>query len=85
MLVYVVFDYIFTLKNNILIFYNMNQVISISPCYSFASQNQPDAKIAPIIIGGSAFVGKAIIGGVIGSAASWGTTRFLDNKFPPRK
>lgn len=63
----------------------MNQVISTSPCHSFASQNHPDAKIAPIIIGGAAFVGKAIIGGAIGTAASWGTTRFLDNKFPPRR
>jgi hypothetical protein len=63
----------------------MNQVISTSPCHSFASQNQPDAKIAPIVIGGAAFVGKAIIGGAIGTAASWGTTRFLDNKFPARR
>jgi hypothetical protein len=44
-----------------------------------------DAKIPPIVVGGAAFVGKAIVGGVIGSAASWGTTRFLDNRFPQRR
>ena len=51
---------------------------------SFSSQS-PDTKIAPIIIGGAAFVGKAIAGGAIGAAASWGTTRILDNRFPARK
>lgn len=57
----------------------MNNVITTNPDCSFSSQ--PDAKISPIVIGGAAFLGKAIIGG----AASWGTTRFLDNKFPARK
>jgi hypothetical protein len=47
---------------------------------SFSSQN-PDTKIAPIIINGAAFVGKAIAGGAI----SWGTTRILDNRFPAKK
>ena len=45
----------------------------------------PDAKIAPIIVGGAAFVGKAVVGGAIGAAASWGTTRILDNRFPARR
>ena len=65
--------------------YNMNSVITTTPDCSFSSQSQPDSKIAPIVISGAAFVGKAIIGGAIGTAASWGTTRFLDNKFPARK
>ncbi len=50
---------------------------------SFSST--PDAKIPPIIVGGAVFVGKALAGGAIGAAASWGTTRFLDNRFPARK
>jgi len=62
----------------------MNSVITTTPC-SFASHNEPDAKIAPILISGAAFVGKAIIGGAVGSAASWGTTRLLDNKFPAKR
>lgn len=49
------------------------------------SFSSPDTKIAPIIISGAAFVGKAIAGGAIGAAASWGTTRILDNRFPARK
>ena len=51
---------------------------------SFSNQN-PDTKIAPIIISGAAFVGRAIAGGTIGAAASWGTTRILDNRFPAKK
>ncbi len=57
---------------------NSNEILSFS---SEAS----DAKVAPIIVGGAAFVGKAIAGGVIGTAASWATTRYLDNRFPSRK
>lgn len=45
----------------------------------------PDAKIAPIIVGGAAFIGKAIVGGAVGTAASWATTRILDNRFPARR
>jgi len=45
----------------------------------------PDAKIAPIIVGGAAFVGKAIVGGAAGAAGSWVTTRILDNRFPARR
>ena len=50
---------------------------------SFSST--PDVKVAPIVVGGAVFVGKALAGGAIGAAASWGTTRFLDNRFPARK
>jgi hypothetical protein len=45
----------------------------------------PDAKIAPIIVGGAIFVGRAVVGGAIGAAASWGATRLLDNRFPARR
>ena len=61
----------------------MSQVVKDNSI-SFSSQT-PDAKIAPIVIGGAAFVGKAIVGGAIGATASWGTTRFLDNRFPAKK
>jgi hypothetical protein len=53
-----------------------------TPALSFQSDT-PDSKFAPIVVGGALFVGKAIIGGAIGSAASWGTTRLLDSRFPP--
>lgn len=49
------------------------------------STGAPDAKVAPIIVGGAIFVGKAIVGGAIGAAASWGATRILDNRFPAKK
>jgi hypothetical protein len=64
----------------------MNNVVTNSPdnFISFSSSD-PDAKVAPIIIGGAVFAGKAIIGGALGAAASWGTTRLLDNRFPSRK
>jgi len=54
---------------------------------SFSSEISvnPDAKIAPIVVSGAMFVGKAIVGGAIGTAASWGTTRYLDNRFPSKK
>ena len=45
----------------------------------------PDAKIAPIIVGGAVFVGKAIVGGAAGAAGSWVATRLLDNRFPAKK
>lgn len=45
----------------------------------------PDAKIAPIVIAGAAFVGRAVAGGVIGGAATWGVNRVLDNRFPSKK
>jgi len=52
---------------------------------SFSSfSNGPDTKIAPIIITGAAFVGKAVVGGAIGGATSWATTRILDKRFPSK-
>lgn len=61
------------------------EIVKETPNLSFSSDASPDVKVAPIIIGGAAFVGKAIVGGAIGAATSWGTTRILDNRFPPRK
>jgi len=49
------------------------------------STGAPDAKVAPIVVGGAVFVGKALVGGAVGGAASWGATRFLDNRFPARR
>jgi hypothetical protein len=62
----------------------MFEVATNNSLNSFSS-HKPDAKISPILAGGAIFVGKAIAGGVIGTAASWGTTRFLDNRFPQKK
>lgn len=45
----------------------------------------PDAKVAPIIVGGAVFVGKALVGGAAGAAGSWAATRILDNRFPARR
>ena len=45
----------------------------------------PETKVAPLIVGGAIFVGKAVVGGAAGAAASWATTRILDNKFPAKK
>ena len=47
---------------------------------SFSSET-PDEKIAPLIVGGAIFVGKA----VAGAAVAWGTTRALDKAFPSKK
>jgi hypothetical protein len=59
---------------------------SSSSSMSFVSDAaSPDAKIAPIVIAGAAFVGKAVAGGVIGGAATWGVNRVLDNRFPAKK
>jgi hypothetical protein len=57
---------------------------SSSSSLSF-SHDAPEAKFAPIVVAGAAFVGKAIAGGVIGGAATWGVNRVLDNRFPVRK
>jgi hypothetical protein len=54
-----------------------------APALSFA--DSPDAKVAPIVVAGAAFVGRTIAGGVIGGAASWGVNRVLDNRFPAKK
>ena len=51
----------------------------------FSSHNEPQAKIAPIVVGGALLVGRAVAGGVIGGATSWGVNRILDNRFPQRK
>jgi hypothetical protein len=61
-------------------FINMNS-IPVEPSFS----SSPNPKIAPIVIAGAAFVGRAVAGGVIGGAASWGANRILDNRFPARK
>ena len=52
---------------------------------SFSTASAPDAKVAPIIVGSAIFVGRALVGGAVGAAASWGTTRILDNRFPAKK
>ena len=52
---------------------------------SFSSGSAPNEKIAPIIVGGAALLGRAVVGGVVGGVASWGTTRFLDSRFPEKK
>ena len=52
---------------------------------SFSAESAPDAKIAPIVVGGAVFVGKAIVGGAVGGVASWGANRILDNRFPAKK
>lgn len=52
---------------------------------SFSSSPAPDTKVAPIVIAGAVFVGRAVAGGVIGGAASWGANRILDNRFPSSK
>ena len=49
------------------------------------STGAPDAKFAPIIVGGAIFVGKAIVGGAIGGVASWGATKYLNNRFSARR
>ncbi len=52
---------------------------------SFSSSNSPDAKIAPIVVTGAIFLGKAAVGGAVGAVASWGTTRLLNNRFSSRR
>lgn len=56
-------------------------MIDTAPSFS----SLPDPKIAPIIITGAVFVGRAVAGGVIGGAASWGVNKILDNRFPAKK
>ena len=51
---------------------------------SVSFSNSPDTKIAPIIVSGGIFVGKAVISGAIGSAVGWATTRILDKRFPSK-
>ena len=72
--------------NNSLSFSRLSQNDNvISTERSFSTESAPDAKVAPIIVGGAIFVGKALIGGAVGAAASWGTSRILDNRFPSKK
>jgi hypothetical protein len=52
---------------------------------SFSTESTPDAKVAPIVVGGAIFFGKALVGGAIGAAASWGATNYLNNRFPAKK
>jgi len=68
---------LFRIQKYNIIYYNMVSELSFS--------STPDAKIAPIIVGGAVFVGKAVIGGAIGAAASWGATHLLNNRFPARR
>jgi hypothetical protein len=44
----------------------------------------PDPKIAPIVVAGAVFIGRAVAGGIVGGAASWGVNRVLDNRFPSK-
>jgi hypothetical protein len=53
-------------------------MIETEPSFS----SLPNPKLAPFVIAGAVFVGKAVVGGVIGGAASWGANRILDNRFP---
>ena len=39
---------------------------------SFSAESASDTKVAPIIVGGAVFVGKALVGGAVGAVASWG-------------
>ena len=57
---------------------------SSSLSLSFAT-TAPDAKIAPIVVAGAIFIGRAVAGGIIGGAATWGVNRVLDNRFPERR
>jgi hypothetical protein len=54
---------------------------SVKEIMEFSSDSAPDAKIAPAIVAGGIFVGKA----VAGAAVAWGTTRALDKAFPAKK
>ena len=56
---------------------------SVEPSFSFSSAPAP--KIAPVVVAGAVFIGRAVAGGVIGGAASWGANRILDNRFPSKK
>ena len=57
---------------------------SSSLSLSFAT-TAPDAKLAPIVVAGAVFIGRAVAGGIIGGAATWGVNRVLDNRFPERR
>jgi len=75
-----IFIYSIHIKENL---NTMDFSSSSSPALSFA--DSPDTKVAPIVVAGVVFVGRAVAGGIIGGAASWGVNRVLDNRFPERK
>lgn len=82
--------YIFIIKDFYLFYsyqtyLNTMDFSSSSKASALSFTSTPDAKVAPIVVAGAAFVGKTIAGGVIGGAASWGVNRVLDNRFPARK
>jgi hypothetical protein len=58
---------------------------SSSSLSSLSFATAPDAKIAPIVVAGAIFIGRAVAGGIIGGAATWGVNRVLDNRFPERR
>lgn len=58
---------------------------SSAPSVALSSTTAPDAKVAPIVVAGAVFIGRAVAGGIIGGAATWGVNRVLDNRFPERK
>ena len=58
---------------------------AVEPSFSSSTATSaPDAKVAPIVVAGAVFIGRAVAGGVIGGAASWGANRILDNRFPSK-
>ena len=64
----------------------MTHMVEPSLSFSFSSpSSSPNEKIAPIVIAGAALVGRAVVGGIIGGATSWGTNRILNNSFPAKK
>lgn len=71
--------------NNSLSFSRLSQNDNVISTERSFSTSAPDAKFAPIIVGGAVFVGKALVGGAIGAAASWGATNYLNNRFPAKK
>ena len=73
------------LINNSLSFSRLSQNDNVISTELSFSTGAPDAKIAPIIVGGAVFVGKALVGGAAGAAGSWAATRILDNRFPARR
>ena len=60
-------------------------MVSESKTELSVSTGAPDAKFAPIIVGGAIFVGRAIVRGAISAAASWAATRLIENRFSARR
>lgn len=57
---------------------------SVATSVVLSSTSAPDAKVAPIVVAGTVFVGRAVAGGLIGGATSWAVNRVLDNRFPEK-